>query len=134
MHLMTHMSHQVSFKRISGSAQVIMKTGDGNFVVQIDLDGTPAWEWVECFSHPRKYKLNEAHPGLATIVGNSIIFESTENGLEENIAMMDDYLEQANVCYAKKLAQEEAEEKRVFQQEEDMREELAKVNQRLKNL
>jgi hypothetical protein len=128
--LLVSMSEQSVFKRIAGSAHVQMRTGEGTLMVQITLDGTPPWEWIECFGHPQEYKYNEAHPNLATVAGDAIIFESAESCLEENIALMDDYIRQANESYAKKLAQQKEERSQLEQDQE----ELSKINERLKSL
>jgi hypothetical protein len=111
-----------------------MKNGEGNLVVQIVLDGNPPWDWIECLSHPLKHIHNEAHPSLATVAGNAITFESNELKLEENIKLMDSYIEQANTCYCKKLAMHEAEEKRILGQQQKQQDDLRKMNERIKSL
>jgi hypothetical protein len=126
------MTEQSVFKRVAGSAQVLMRTGEGTLMVQITLDGTPPWDWIECLSHVQENKYSEVHPSLATVAGDVIIFESSESRLEENIALMDAYIKQANVSYAQKMAHQYTEEKSLLEQEQQ--EELSKINDRLKNL
>jgi hypothetical protein len=111
-----------------------MRNGNGNLVVRITLDGNPPWDWVECLSHPLKYVFNEAHPSLATVAGDAIIFESSEPKIEDNIKLMDNYIDQANICYCKKLAHQHAEEKRLLGQEQKQQEEIIKINEKLKSL
>ena len=110
------------------------KKHPGLFVIQITLNISPDKDWIECFGHPRTFRVDEAHPKLAKISGNILEFRSSEEHLKENIEWMDKYIDQANECYRQKLAAKTAETSEQGAKAEDDTEELEKINKMLARL
>jgi hypothetical protein len=125
-------ARNVAFKRI-GAPKAIAKVDDV-LTVQVSLDGNPDWDWIECFKHPSTYTPNEAHPSRATVVGGTITFTSSQSGIKVNVEWMDKYIQQANDCYNRIMAERLAEEKRQQEIERKRKEELNRINETLKDI
>jgi hypothetical protein len=122
----------VAFKRV-GAPKAIVKDADF-LTVQISLDGSPDYNWVDCFIHPSTYTPNEAHPSRATVVGDTITFTSSESRIKANLEWMDKYIQQANDCYNRRQAEQLAEQQRLLERERKRQEELNRINETLKDL
>ena len=127
------MSETLIIKRV-GPAEVVSKNGD-DLWVHIRLSGTPNVEWLQCFRDPISYQASKAHPSNARFLSdNTLDFESTMGGLQNDIKWMDKYLEQANAaCFARK-AKEIADKKRKAELEANKIEELKRINESIKGL
>ncbi len=110
------------------------KKHPGLFVIQITLNISPDKDWIECFGHPRTFRVDEAHPKLAKISGNVLEFRSSGERLKENIKWMDKYIDQANECYRQKIAGKEGETSKQEVKGESETEELEKINKILARL
>ena len=127
------MSETINIKRV-GSAEAISKDNDSLWI-RIRLSATPDQDWIHCFRDPSSYQTNEAHPSNARFnTDNTIDFQSTVNGLENNIKWMDKYLEQANTAYNAKKAKVLADKKRKEDLEAKKIEDLKKINEFIKDL
>jgi hypothetical protein len=127
------MSETLKIKRV-GSAEVVSKNDD-DLWVRIRLSAAPNVEWLQCFREPISYQASKAHPSNARFMSdNTLDFESTMGGLENDIKWIDKYLEQANAaCFAKK-AKEIADKKRKEDLEATKKEELKRINESIKGL
>jgi hypothetical protein len=125
-------TRNVVFKRI-GAPKAIAKVDDF-LTVQVSLDGNPDWDWTECFKHPSTWTPNEAQPSRATVFGNTITFTSSESSIKANVERMDKYIQQANDCYNRIMAERLAEEKRQQEIERKRKEELDRINETLKDI
>ena len=65
---------------------------------------------------------------------NTLDFESTMNELENDIKLMDKYLDQANVACIDQKTKELADIKRKEDLEMEKKEELRKINESIKNI
>jgi hypothetical protein len=126
---MSEVVADVAFVRV-GSCQVIAKVDDV-FTVQITLNGSPDSMWMECYRHPTDYTDNESHPSRTVVRGNKIVFFSIESELEKNVMAMDNYLNQANDCYRKKLIQQLALKNHSDFQKKNKQDELDRVNKKI---
>lgn len=127
------MSEALNIKRV-GSAVVVSKNGD-DLWVRIRLNNIPNVEWLQCFREPISYQISKAHPSNARLMSdNTLDFESTMGGLENDIKWMDKYLEQANAACIAKKAKELADKKRKEELEANKKEELEKINESIKDI
>jgi len=106
----------------------------GFFRVRILLNISPDHDWIECFKNPSTFKPDEAHPRLAEIQGNVLLFWSSEGHITENVEWIDKYTSQANECYHRKMAEKEAEIKRQEEKMKREKEELKRINEMLEKL
>jgi hypothetical protein len=127
-------SGNVGFKRVGSPKAISKDESTGYLIVSVSLDGTPDWNWIECFKHPSTFTTSEAYPGRAFVTGNTITFSSSERTIKENVEWMDKYIQQANECYSRKMAEQVAEEKRQEERERKRKEELERINEGLKDL
>jgi hypothetical protein len=127
------MSETINIKRV-GSAEVVSKNGD-DLWVRIRLSATPTVDWLQSFREPFSYQPSKAHPSDARFRSdNTLDFESTMGGLENDIKWMDKYLEQANAAIIAKKAKEIADKKRKEELEADKKEELERINESIKGI
>ena len=127
------MSDTSNIKRV-GSAEVVSKNDD-DLWVHIRLSATPTAEWLQCFREPISCQLSKAHPSNARFMSdNTLDFESTVGGLENDIRWMDKYLEQANAAVIAKRNKEIADKKRKEDLEAKKKEELKKINESIKDI
>jgi hypothetical protein len=127
------MSETSNIKRV-GSAEVISKNGD-DLWVRIRLSATPNAEWLQRFRDPISCQTNKTHPSNARLNSdNTLDFESTMGGLENDIKWMDKYIEQANAACIAKKAKELSDRKRKEELEAKKIEELKKINESIKDI
>ncbi len=127
------MSDTLKIKRV-GPAEVVSKNGD-DLWVRIRLSATPNVEWLQCFREPISYQPSKAHPSNARFMSdNTLDFESTIGGLENDIKWTDKYLEQANAALRAKKTKEIADKKRKEELEAEKKEEIKKINESIKDL
>ena len=127
------MTETLTIKRV-GSAEVVSKNGD-ELWVRIRLSATPNVDWLQSFREPISYQPSKAHPSNARFMSdNTLDFESTMGGLENDIKWMDKYLEQANAACIAKKAKELADKKRKEELETKKKEELLKINESIKGI
>ena len=126
------MSETAKIKRV-GSAEAVSKNGD-DLWVRIRLSATPNVEWLQCFREPIIYQPSKAHPSNARLSDNTLDFESTMGGLENDIKWIDKYLEQANAACIAKKNKELADKKRKEELEAEKKEELKRINESIKGL
>jgi len=110
------------------------KEHTGLFQVLLILNVSPDSDWRECFQNPREFQPNEAHPRLAAIMGDKLMFRSSEEHIERNIEWMDKYINQANECYRKKMAEKEEEIKKQEARSQAEKAELERINKMLARL
>ncbi len=127
------MSESSNIKR-AGSAEVISKKGT-DLWVRIRLNATPTVNWLQFFRNPIYCQHNKTHPSNARFTAdNRLDFESTLGELENNIKLMDKYLEQANKACIDQKNRELADLKRKEELETANKEELRKINEAIKNI
>ena len=127
------MSESTKIKR-AGSAEVISKNG-ADLWVRIRLSATPTVNWLQFFRNPINCQHNKTHPSNARFTAdNRLDFESTLSELENDIKLMDKYLEQANKACIDQKNKELADLKRKEELETANREELRKINESIKNI
>jgi hypothetical protein len=127
------MSDASNIKRV-GSAEVVSKNGD-DLWVRIRLSGTPSVDWLQLFRDPISCELNKSHPSNARFNSdNTLDFETTLDGLKNDIKWMDKYLEEANAACIAKKAKELAEKKRKEDLADAKIEEIKKINESIKDL
>jgi len=117
-----------------GSAEVVSKTGD-DLWVRIRLSSAPNVSWLQYFRNPTSCQHNKTHPSNARFASDSTIdFESTMGELKNDIKLMDNYLEQANVSCIAQKNKELADIKRKEELEAEEKEELRKINESIKGV
>ena len=127
------MSDSSNIKRV-GSAEVISKNGS-DLWVHIRLSATPNVSWLQFFRNPINCQHNKTHPSNARFMAdNTLDFESTLGDLENDIKLMDKYLDQANVACIDQKTKELADIKRKEELETAKKEELKKINESIKNI
>ena len=127
------MSGTSKIRRV-GSAEVVSKNGD-DLWVRIRLSDTPNVNWLQFFKNPVSCQHDKTHPSNARFGSdNTLDFESTMRGLENDIKLMDRYLEQANVACIDKKTKELADIKRKEDLEAEKKEELRKINDSIKDI
>ena len=127
------MSGTSKIRRV-GSAEVVSKNGD-DLWVRIRLSDTPNVTWLQFFKNPVSCQHDKTHPSNARFGSdNTLDFESTMRGLENDIKLMDRYLEQANVACIDKKTKELADLKRKEDLEAEKKEELRKINDSIKDI
>ena len=127
------MSESSNIRRV-GSAVVISKSGD-DLRVRIRLSSTPNVNWLQYFRNPISSQHNKTHPSNARFASdNTLDFESTMDGLKNDIKLMDEYLEQANVACIAQKNKELADTKRKEELEAEEKEELRKINDSIKGI
>jgi len=127
------MSEASKIKRV-GSAEVVSKNGV-DLWVRIRLSATPTVNWLQFFRNPINCQHNKTHPSNARFMAeNTLDFESTMNELENDIKLMDKYLDQANAACIDQKTKELADIKRKEELETAKKEELRKINESIKNI
>jgi hypothetical protein len=127
------MSESSKIKR-TGSAEVISKNG-ADLWVRIRLSATPTVNWLQFFRNPINCQHNKTHPSNARFMAdNTLDFESTMGELENDIKLMDKYLDQANAACIDQKTKELADIKRKEELETEKKEELRKINETIKNI
>ena len=127
------MSESSNIRRV-GSAEVVSKTGD-DLWVRIHLSSAPNANWLQYFRNPISSQHNKTHPSNARFASdNTLDFESTMGGLKNDIKLMDNYLEQANVACIAQKNKELADTKRKEELEAEEKEELRKINESIKGI
>jgi hypothetical protein len=127
------MSVSSNIRRV-GSAEVVSKNGD-DLWVRIRLSNTPNVNWIQFFKNPISCKHDKTHPSNARFASdNALDFESTMRGLENDIKLMDKYLEQANAACIDQKTKELADIKRKEELEAERKEELRKINESIKDI
>jgi hypothetical protein len=127
------MSVSLNIRRV-GSAEVVSKNGD-DLWVRIRLSNTPSVNWLQFFRNPISCHHDKTHPSNARFSSdNTVDFESTMRGLENDIKLMDNYLEQANVACIDQKAKELADIKRKEELEAEKIDELRKINESIKDI
>jgi len=127
------MSVSSNIRRVD-SAEVVSKNGD-DLWVRIRLSNTPNVNWLQFFKNPIICLHDKTHPSNARFASdNTLEFESTMRGLENDIVLMDKYLEQANVACIDQKTKELADIKRKEELEAEKKEELRKINESIKNI
>jgi hypothetical protein len=124
---------KVDFKRV-GPPTALSKDDSGSVWVRISLNAPPNWTWIECFKNPSNFIPNEAHPKRARVDGNFIDFQSSENGIKQNVEWMDKYIQQANDVYNDRVAKQTAGQKREEEKDRIDETELDNLNDALKDL
>jgi len=102
--------------------------------IQIPLNIAPDSDWIDCFKNPGTYKPDEAHPRMADIWGKILEYRFSEENLQKKVEWVDKYINQANGCYRRKMAEKEAEMKRQEEKANKEREKLESVNKVLGKL
>lgn len=109
---------------------------DDYVYLRIVLDGEPSELWKECFRYTKTREYNEAHPTNALVVGNSILFHSVRSRIENNIELMDSYIEQANAACNQTTDKQQKDVQRKQQKVEEQRKakqaEIGRINKYLK--
>ena len=127
------MSETSNIKRV-GSAEVVSKNGE-DLWVHIQLSAAPDLEWLQCFREPISYQPSKSHPSNARFTSaDALDFESTMGELENDIKLMDKYLDQANAACIDQKTKEIADIKRKEELETAKKEELRKINETIKNI
>ncbi|HEX7483065.1 MAG TPA: hypothetical protein VF350_06330 [Candidatus Bathyarchaeia archaeon] len=127
------MSGTLNIRRV-GSAEVVSKNGD-DLWVRIRLSNTPTVNWLQFFKNPISCQHDKTHPSNARFGSdNTLDFESTMKGLENDIKLMDRYLEQANIACIDQKTKELADIKRKEDLEAEKKEELRKINESIKDI
>jgi hypothetical protein len=127
------MSGSSNIRRV-GSAEVVNKTGN-DLRVRIRLSAIPNVNWLQFFRNPVSCQHDKTHPSNARFGSdNTLDFESTMGGLENDIKLMDEYLEQANVACIAQKNKELADIKRKEELEAETKEELRKINESIKDI
>jgi hypothetical protein len=127
------MSGSSNIRRV-GSAEVVSKNGD-DLWVRIQLSAIPNANWLQFFRNPITCQHDKTHPSNARFGSdNTLDFESTMRGLENDIKLMDKYLEQANVACIDQKNKELADIKRKEELEAEKKEELRKINESIKGI
>ena len=127
------MSESSNIKRV-GSAEVVSKIGD-DLWVRIRLSSAPNVNWLQYFRNPINCQHNKTHPSNARFASdNTLDFESTMGELENDIKLMDKYLEQANIACIAQKNKELADKKRKEESEAEEKEELRKINDSIKGI
>jgi hypothetical protein len=127
------MSEFSNIRRV-GSAEVVSKTGD-DLWVRIRLSSAPNVNWLQYFRNPISCQHNKTHPSNARFASDSTLdFESTIGELKNDIKLMDNYLEQANVACIAQKNKELADIKRKEELEAEEKEELRKINESIKGV
>ena len=127
------MSVSLNIRRV-GSAEVVSKNGD-DLWVRIRLSNTPTVNWLQFFRNPISCQHDKTHPSNARFSSdNTVDFESTMRGLEKDIKLMDNYLEQANAACIEQKAKELADIKRKEELEAEKIDELRKINESIKDI
>ena len=117
-----------------GSAEVTSKNG-ADLWVRIRLNATPNVNWLQFFRNPINCQHNKTHPSNARFMANNTLdFESTMGELENDIKLMDKYLDQANAACIDQKTKELADIKRKEELETEKKEELRKINETIKNI
>ena len=119
-------------KRI-GSPKAIDKSGD-YVTIKITLNVSPDNDWGICFVNPSTFKPNEAHPRRVQFSGSALIVRYPKRRIKEYLEQLDNYIDQANECYRRKMAEKEAERKREEEKETKKKEELDEINKMLEEL
>jgi hypothetical protein len=131
--MMTNMSESSNIRRV-GSAEVVSKTGI-DLWVRIHLSSAPNVNWLQYFRNPLSSQHNKTHPSNARFASdNTLDFESTISELKNDIKLMDNYLEQANVACIAQKKKELADIKRKEELEAEEKEELRKINESIKSI
>lgn len=124
----------IAVKRQGSPKAIGRDEGVGYFRIQILLNISPDRDWIECFKNPSKYRPDEAHPKLSEIQGNVLVFWSSEGHIKENVEWIDEYINQANECYHRKMAEKEARIKGQEEKTKKEKEELQRINKMLEKL
>ena len=127
------MSDSSNIRRV-GSAEVMSKTGD-DLWVRIRLSSAPNVNWLQYFRNPISCQHDKTHPSNARFASDSTLdFESTMGELKNDIKLMDNYLEQANISCIAQKNKELADIKRKEEFEAEEKEELRKINESIKSI
>jgi hypothetical protein len=127
------MSDSSRIRRV-GSAEVVSKKGD-DLWVRIHLSSAPNVNWLQYFRNPISCQHNKTHPSNARFASECTLdFESTMIELKNDIKLMDNYLEQANVACITQKNKELADIKRKEELEAEEKEELRKINEYIKEV
>ena len=127
------MSGSSNIRRV-GSAEVVNKTDD-DLWVRIRLSAIPNANWLQFFRNPISCQHDKTHPSNARFgTDNTLDFMSTMGGLENDIKLMDEYLEQANIACIAQKNKELADIKRKEELEAEKIDELRKINESIKDI
>ena len=124
---------KVNYKRV-GPPKALSKDDSGYVWVRLSLNEPPNWTWIECFKNPSNLIPNAVHPKQAQVDSNFIDFQSSENGIKQNVESMDKYIQQANDVYNNRMAEQIASQERKEEGDRAGEEDLDKLNESLNGL
>jgi hypothetical protein len=82
-----------------GSPSILNRLSPSAYQVAVKLDGAPPAPWVRFFQDTESWS-GTRHPLFVDVKGNSLVFESSEDGLPNWIEDLDRWIRTANQACA----------------------------------